>query len=206
MKYNTVEFYVNNFVYLKSGEEIDVNFLSPIVKRRLSKFDKCVLTILKNAYDDDIQNIVFSSQYGEVERLMKLISQYSEEKEVSPNVFSGSVHNYPVGFFLLNKKKSIPYSAIAAGNNSISSGLLSSVISNYNNILYCYTDVHENDIFSMGLSISKTKKVNSKKFIINTTKKVEKSDNFDDYISLFLSKITLLETNLFKIERVDYEK
>ena len=107
MKEILLEFYVNKYNYLKNSNEIDLSFIPPIMRRRMSIVDKYILSVLNNIYSDNIENIVFSSQYGEVERLIKLINQYTENKEVSPNAFSCSVHNYSEGFFLLNKQKSI---------------------------------------------------------------------------------------------------
>ena len=201
MKDNTIEFYVNNFVFLKSVEDADVSFLPPLIRRRLSKLDKCVLYVLKHTYNDNIQYIVFSSQYGEVERLIKLISQYQEEKEVSPNVFSGSVHNYPVGFFLLNEKNPISYTAISSGENSVSSGLLTSVISNFDNILYCYADVKDDAAMAFAINISKNSTSSAQKFQLKQYN-TNNSDNFEDYINLFENTKSLIDTPLFRLEKL----
>lgn len=201
MKDNTIEFYVNNFVFLKSVEDADVSFLPPLIRRRLSKLDKCVLYVLKHTYNNNIQNIVFSSQYGEVERLIKLISQYQEEKEVSPNVFSGSVHNYPVGFFLLNEKNPISYTAISSGENSVSSGLLTSVISNFDNILYCYADVKDDAAMAFAINISKNSTSSAQKFQLKQYN-TNNSDNFEDYINLFENTKSLIDTPLFRLEKL----
>ncbi|MBR6098611.1 beta-ketoacyl synthase chain length factor [bacterium] len=201
MKDNILEFYVNKFDYAESTEAVDISFIPPIMRRRLSKLDKCTLSVLNKTFTDDIQNIVFSSQYGEFERLIKIITQYTEDKEVSPNTFSGSVHNYPVGFFLLNNKKSVPYNAVASGRNSISSGLLAAVISDYNNILYCYADPNGDDFRAFAINISKNPLPQSQKFRITTGNK-DFDDNFDDYIKLFNKDKNIINTQLFAIESV----
>ena len=64
MKDNTIEFYVNNFVFLKSVEDADVSFLPPLIRRRLSKLDKCVLYVLKHTYNDNIQNRISCAVAG----------------------------------------------------------------------------------------------------------------------------------------------
>lgn len=206
MKDVLIKFYVNKFVFLKSEDESDVSFLPPILKRRLSKLDKCVLSVLKEAYTPDIQNIVFSSQYGEVERLIKLINQYQEEKEVSPNIFSGSVHNYPIGFFLLNEKNPIPYTAISSSEQSLSSGLLTSVISNFDNILYCYADINNDNTAAMALNISKNYNPQGKLFQLKPDNKSDKTDYFDDYSDLFEGRTSFLDTSIFRLERIINEK
>lgn len=201
MVYNILEFYVNKFNYLTDIDEIDINFIPSILKRRMSTVDKVCVSVLNKTFSDDIQNIIYSSQYGEVERLLKVISQYKEMKEVSPNLFSASVHNYPTGFFLFNIKKAIPYMALSACDNSISSGLLEAVISKYNNNLFCYCDVNIGKVTSFALNISKTPKDNSVKYKA-VLKNSEKDDNFEDYIKFFKNDINTLNTNLFELERI----
>lgn len=200
MKDNFIEFYVNKFNYLKSAEPIDISFLSPIIRRRLSKLDKGVISLLEKTICENTQNIVFSSQTGELERLLKIIEQYTTEKEVSPNTFSGSVHNYPVGFFLLNNKKSIPYNAISAGDNSISAGITAAVISKYNNVLFCYCDIYEETLYAFAISINK-KDHNGKKYRFSI-KNNNINSNFDDYIELFSEKKDILISDIFTIERI----
>lgn len=201
MKDNFIEFYVNKFNFLNAPDEIDVSFLSPIIRRRLSKLDKGVISLLNKTVSEEIQNIVFSSQTGELERLLKIIEQYTFNKEVSPNTFSGSVHNYSVGFFLLNNKKTIPYNAISAGDNSISSGIMASIISKYSNILYCYCDIFKDKLYAFCISIDKEQKTGDKyKLILKNNNKI--NNTFNDYIELFLEKKEILNSDIFTIERI----
>lgn len=123
---------------ITSESEIDVSFLSPLVRRRLSLLDKAVLTTMDKSYDNKVEEIVFSSVYGEFSRLNTIIEQYQECDEVSPAQFSASVHNFPVGFFTLNKKLNIPYYALT----SFEAGLVKSVISN-KETLCTYSDVYD---------------------------------------------------------------
>ena len=202
MKENVLEFYVNKVNFLENINDINLDFIPSIMRRRMSLLDKVTLSVMNEVYTDDIQNIVFSSQYGEVERLLKIIDQYTENKEVSPNTFSGSVHNYSVGFFLLNKKKAIPYNVLSACENSISAGLLASVISDYDKILYCYSDI-KNDIPQvMGVNFSKSKIEKSVKYIIEIQNNKEKKDCFADFIKLFNSEIDFVQTPIYLIKRV----
>ena len=204
MKELIKEFYVRSYSYISAFGDINVNFVPSIMKRRLSKLDKCALTVLNKVFSDDVQFIVFASQYGEEERLEKIISQYTDGEEVSPNTFSGSVHNYLAGFYLLNKRKSIPYTALSSGNKTFSTSLLSSVVSKYNNVIFCYADVHKDDCLALALNISKEKTVDSKKYIMYF-KNNDVSDDFFSHIELFEGKIKFVETSLYKLERIDYE-
>lgn len=207
MKESSFTFYVENFRYIKSLAEANVEFLSPIVRRRLSNMDKCTLYLLNEIYSEDAQNLVFSSRYGEVDRLNKIIAQYTEADEVSPNTFAGSVHNYSAGFFLLNKQKTIPYNAIAARTQPISSGILAVVCSQFNKTLFCYSDVYAQIHQGFGLFISKTPTLGASEYKI-TMKNVDNTseDNFLDYIDLFSGRKTSICTPLFMIERVENVK
>lgn len=133
-------FYIKDFYYIKSPEEVDVSFIPPLIRRKLSTLDKLTLTTMNRVFTDEVEEIIFSSQHGETDRLNTIISQYQEMNEVSPTQFSASVHNYPIGFFTLFKKVNIPYYALSAGENSFSVGLTKSVISTKENTLFTYTD------------------------------------------------------------------
>ena len=180
-----IEFYVNNFNSLKSFEEADINFIPSILRRRMSKLDKCVISVLNKAFTDNVNNVIFSSKKGEIERLLKLIEQYSLEKEVSPNLFSGSVHNYSAGFFLLNNKKAIPYNALASGDCSISAGLLSAVVSKYDLTSFCYVDPKDEDYIALALNVSKHPLNNSVKYRLFIQNNDNIKDDFDSFIQLF---------------------
>lgn len=199
----SMEFYLNKFDYISSDEKPNIEFLSPVIRRRLSTADKYTTHTLNGCFSDRVENIVFSSRNGEIEKLLKIIEQYNDSGEVSPNTFAGSVHNYPVGFFLMNVKKSIPYTALSSGENSITTGLMASVISQYNNILFCYTDTFEDKIISLALTIDKTNKSGTKYKL--TFENSDIQENYNDYIKLFSGEITSLSTPLFRLERISDE-
>ena len=203
MKENFIKFYVNKFNYIKNNDNVDVSFLSPILKRRLGKLDKGTISMLNKTFDDGTENIVFSSQTGELERLLKIIEQYSSYNEVSPNTFTGSVHNYPVGFFLMNTKNTIPYTAVSAGDNSISEGILASVISACEKTLFCYSDIYNNELISFSISVSKKPVTNSQAYKLILCKNDDRNDIFENYIRLFSGKDASVKSDIFKIERVN---
>ena len=202
MKENLIKFSINKFYYSDNYENTEFGFISPILKRRLSALDKMVLSALMGTYTDDIENLVFSSRYGEVDRLIKIISQYKETQDASPNAFSGSVHNYPVGFFLMNIKKSIPYTAISACQNSICAGLLSAVISDYENVLFCHADVYGSQNYALALNLSKFNKNNSQEFLIRIENNIAPNDLSKKYVKLFSGETDILKTPNYTIERI----
>lgn len=202
MNTNVLEFYVNKFNYFDSIDAIDLSNIPPVIRRRMSALDKITLLALDKTYTDTIQNIVFSSRFGEVDRLLKIIDQYTQNNEVSPNTFSGSVHNYPVSFFLLNKQLSVPYTALSAYKNSISSGLMTSLVSNYDNVLFCYSDVNNGAGNSLAINLSKKFYKESTKYVVKLQSNNNSEDSFDNYVKLFSGIIYSVRTHSYTIERL----
>lgn len=136
----TQVFYIKNFSIEETEADLDISQIPPLVRRRLGALDKFALSSMIKTYSPEIEEFVFTSKQGEITRLEKLIEQYTEMNEVSPAQFSASVHNYPVGFFTQLNKLTVPYTALSAGENSISAGLVKSIISKNSEILFTYAD------------------------------------------------------------------
>lgn len=202
MKDNILDIYVKKFCYSDSIETCDLSFIPPLVKRRLSKLDRMSIYGLENSYTDDIENIVFSSFYGEYEKLVKIIEQYKIDKEVSPNNFSGSVHNFPVGFFLLNKKNPIPYNAISSDENNISYGLLTSLISNFSNILYCYSDIKDDKFVTFCLNFTKKHTNDLSKYRIEFTNNKIQEPSINEFVDIFNGNRNILTAPLFTVGKI----
>ena len=105
---NEINFNIEKMFFIKNGDEIDLSFVPNLMRRKMSAIDKITVYAMNCCFDEEVEKIVFSSRYGEFGRLLKLISQYTEENEVSPAAFSASVHNYPVSFFSILKNTQIP--------------------------------------------------------------------------------------------------
>ena len=147
-------FCIEKFSYIVSEEQIDVSSIPPLVRRKLSLLDKAALTTMLKVFEPkNVDEIVFSSEYGEFTRLDNLIKQYQEFGETSPAVFSTSVHNYPVSFFTLYNKLNLPYYALSAGKNSLGAGLVKSI---QKQTLFTYADTF-NGIKSISCTISPNK-------------------------------------------------
>lgn len=202
-----ITFYINKQSWISASDGLNFSFIPSIIRRRMSLFDKYTFYNLYKCFSDDIQNIVFSSKSGEVEKLIKIISQYSNEGEVSPATFSGSVHNYSVGLFLQNMKKSIPYTALSATDNSITAGLLAAVISKYDNNIFCYSNINGKEIFSMALRITKKPTAGSQEFRIILKSNPDYSyGNYNDFADLFSGRLNSIDTALYKLERINNVK
>ncbi len=134
---NKVIFDIKKFSHV-TGENIDVSFIPMMQRRKLNKFGRAALFTLYGAYEGGSPNLVFASNYGDVERVEKLIEQRKEDGEVSPAGFGSSVHNAVIGLFSLLEKINTSYNSISAGENSISAGFLESILSEES--LFCYAE------------------------------------------------------------------
>ena len=134
------KFCIKQYSY-KTNETMDVSFIAPMARRKLSTLDKATLSALNEVFESNNVKLIFASQYGELDRLKKLVTQYVCENEVSPATFSSSVHNAAIGQFSLLKKITQSYNSISAEENTFSVGLIEAVLSAQNtDILYCYCD------------------------------------------------------------------
>ena len=169
----SIPFSIEKFSYAVSEEQINVSSIPPLVRRKLSLLDKVALTTMVKLFESDkVDEIVFSSEFGEFSRLDCLIEQYQEFKEASPAVFSASVHNYSVGFFTQFNKLDIPYYALSSGENSLSAGLIKSI---NKRTLFTYADVF-GGIASVSCLINPNK--NGMEFLVGNYK----NDNFESFI------------------------
>ena len=193
---NNICFNVEKFVYTKNDTELDLSFIPANTRRRLNQFDKHVLYLINSCLTPDIENIILSSQFGEFDRLLKLIEQYKSMNEVSPTAFSSSVHNFALGQFSLLKQITIPTVSIAGGKNSFEAGLITSIADTKKNVIYCYADNRENEIIGLALRI----KNNEKNFVINKSNN-KKSIDLNDVIKFFNNETNKIDLSDFTIER-----
>ena len=188
-------FYIRKYHYIKSEAELDLSSIAPLQRRRLSLADKIAFTVMDKVFDENIEEIVFASRYGEFARLKTIIEQYSEIGEVSPAQFSGSVHNYLAGFFTLEKKSNIPYYATASAENTLSAGLIKSVLSFRNNILFCYADEY-------GVACIISKDAGGIKCAM-TPGGNDNADEAGSFIDFLEGKTPVFESPLCRIERAE---
>jgi hypothetical protein len=67
--------------------------------------------------------VVFASRHGEAERTLAILGDLAAEAEVSPTLFSMSVHNSMPGLWSILNGDRAPFSAVAAGPASFAWGL-----------------------------------------------------------------------------------
>lgn len=136
---NSLEFYIKK-ISCSTGENIDLSQIPMMMRRKLSPVGKIALSTILQCYDgDEDVRLVYSSRYGELERVVKLIKQEYEENEISPAGFSFSVHNSTIGLFSLLNNLHCSYNSVAAGEWTFAAGLLDAVM-NRDKTLFCYAE------------------------------------------------------------------
>lgn len=205
-----MKFYISNYHYINE-ESPDLSFLPAMARRKLTLLDKVSLAVMNKAYeaykafDCSEPQLVFASQYGELDRLDKIISQYLEDNEVSPAAFSASVHNSVVGQFCLLKGIKKSYNALASAENTFSAGLLESFLSvkEGNDVLYCYADAYK-AVKACAMLISLNKNENSIKVSLSNVNCVglccDEFWAFKEFCENKKDRFTSLD-NLFSLSR-----
>lgn len=192
---NEVVFDIKKYSYI-TGDEIDVSFIPMMLRRKLNKFGRAGLYTLYNAYAGGEPNLLFASEYGDFERVVKLINQRNEDGEVSPAGFSASVHNATVGLFSFLEGIKKGYNSISAGEKTLASGFLESILSCES--LYCYTE-------SLGgiksVAVLTEPQKNGKFLLCENTEKFSAHDNFEDLIEFLEGRKDAFISELYVVKR-----
>lgn len=116
----------------------DVSFLPMLVRRKLDMTGKIVIS-LAHALTQDKSNYksVYASRYGYLNDVTTLLEGLNSGVGVSPNGFSSSVHNFPIGMQSIIAKNKASYTAIAGCEDSLELGLLEAFCLN-EDVLYIY--------------------------------------------------------------------
>lgn len=184
-------FSIEKFTYINQADKIDLSFVSPLFRRKLNNYDKKIIYLLNSNYDTNIQEIYLSSRYGEVERLKRMMEEYKEYKEVSPNAFSSSVHNFPVGFFSILKKISIPTYSLSASDDSFQNAFLAALCSKNKRILFC----HEENSEFLSFVIDK----NNPNLVLQKSNKIYDSLSISSFKKFNLNNQNELMFNYYRI-------
>lgn len=109
---------------LKPGESLDISFVPPLVRRRFSPLQKIFFALANAVEKSPAGCSVFSSCNGEVTLTRRIVDEFHEDGSVSPHRFSSSVYNAAPGLWSVFTKNKAPYTAVAAGDDSIECGLI----------------------------------------------------------------------------------
>jgi len=128
---------------LKPGETPDVSFVPPIQRRRLSPLQK-IFFHLVNFPDQPLpKRVVFASRDGEDTLTRRTVEDFHADGTVSPNRFSTSVYNAAPGLWSVFTKNPAPYTAIAAGRETVKCGLLEALLPAETPTLFVYAEETE---------------------------------------------------------------
>jgi len=143
--------YIDNFItWQESADEQlpDFSFIPPMVRRRMSNIEKIAVGLAgKIAPESQNYTTVFASRFGEWGQTFQLISQFFDEKEMSPAGFSNSVHNAAAGLFSLLTKNTNSYTAIAAGNDTLEMAILKALTEKHD-VMVVFAGEHNPDIYT----------------------------------------------------------
>ena len=115
---------ISSWASLPPGAEADVSFVPPLVRRRLSPLQKLFFSLARSVGAEPPLPVVFASRDGEDALTRRIVAEFNEAGAVSPNRFSSSVYNAAPGLWSVMTKNRAPYTATAAGDDSVECGLL----------------------------------------------------------------------------------
>lgn len=101
-----------------------LEFVPAMQRRRLSPFAKIALYTAEKALSaaplitTEQVDIVFSSRHGDLHKTAALLTELSENQDISPTAFSTSVHNAVPGLYSILKQNKQAINAISAGQDS----------------------------------------------------------------------------------------
>ena len=202
MKIDGFEFFINSFY---SGNEIDLSFVTTLLARKFSMLDKVAISALNKCYalNEDI-NLVFGSTQGQFDRLQKLTRQFLTDNEVSPMGFSASVHNNTIGVFSLLKENNSPYTAISAGNHTVSATLCEAIsqLAEVDSVLLCCADYFGEQNIAAALKLSKFPDENAIKVQFKSVSQNVFGDEYA-FLNEFLNGGKVFDANYFRLEKID---
>lgn len=120
----TRELGIAAFAALLPGTEPDLGRVAASARRRLSPLQKVFFALASQVETQSPENTVFASRYGEISLTRRLVADFNADGSVSPNRFSTSVYNAAPGLWSVATKNAAPYTAVAAGADTIECGFL----------------------------------------------------------------------------------
>ena len=102
----------------------DVAFVEPLQRRRLSPLARACFHCASRVSPPGDVRVVFASRHGEAERTLTLLKDLAARAEISPTLFSMSVHNAVPGLWSILNGNRAPLCAVAAGPETFGWGLV----------------------------------------------------------------------------------
>ena len=112
-----------NFLDVAAGKA-DVASVEPMQRRRLSPLARGFCHVAQRLSPRGDVPVVFASQHGEADRTLAILKDLAAEREVSPALFSMSVHNAVPGLWSILQGNRASATALAAGPETFGWGLV----------------------------------------------------------------------------------
>lgn len=114
------------------GSAPDTSFVPPLQRRRMSPVQRIAFSLARLVSEGETPPyaIHFSSKNGEWSQYHKLAECYNADGSVSPGRFSSSVFNASPGLYSILTGNQASYSALAADEETLESGLLDALLDN----------------------------------------------------------------------------
>ena len=116
--------FISSSAVVETGAAPDVSFVPPLVRRRLSPLQKIFYALANQVEAAPSALAVFASRDGEDTLTRRIVDDFHDDGSVSPHRFSSSVYNAAPGLWSVSTKNRAPYTAIAAGEDTIECGLI----------------------------------------------------------------------------------
>ncbi len=126
---------------LKSLNEADVSFVPPLLRRRLSPLQRIFFFLAH--FDETLpkpKRVVFASRDGEDTLTRRTVEDFHADGTASPHRFSASVYNAAPGLWSVFTKNTAPYTAVAAGRETVRVGLLEALLPAETPTLFVYAE------------------------------------------------------------------
>ena len=108
----------------------DVGFLPALMRRRCDQLSRMMLNVAHRStlgLDSSSMRSVFASQRGSLTVMISMLEELVQEKPLSPNKFSHSVHNTQAGLFSIWAENTLANTALAAGRQTFGHGFLEAI-------------------------------------------------------------------------------
>ena len=125
---------------LKAGETPQVESVPPVLRRRLSPLQKIFFHLADFGDAPKPRNIVFASRDGEDTLTRRIVADFRADGSVSPQRFSTSVYNAAPGLWSVYTKNTAPYTAVAAGRETVKCALLEALGAAVSPTLFVYAE------------------------------------------------------------------
>lgn len=108
-----------------AGVTPDLAFIDPMLRRRLSPLARAALHVANVcAGECETVHFVYASRHGELGRTIELLQSLAVVEPLSPTTFGLSVLNASAGIYSIARGDHSPATAIAAGPETFTAGLL----------------------------------------------------------------------------------